>query len=71
MNTCLCADPVCRLLGCKAQQQRLGAGFFKEPKYNTAQQEPADDGKTYPAPRPLTEADVRRIVREEMQKAFK
>lgn len=52
---CCCANPSCMVNGCQqARALRENAAFTNPPL-----------GKTYPAA-PLTEEDVRRILREEL-----
>jgi len=70
MQACMCASEMCKLFGCQdeAAKRRQFAPFAIPiapiPPTNPGAMLP---GKTYVAPE-LTEADVRRIVREELAK---
>lgn len=65
-RVCNCANPDCMANGCILERSKPAPALFP-PIYLAPQDDRPFPGATF-LPMPLTEADVRRIVREELTK---
>lgn len=77
-TVCHCADPACRVNGCTVQRSQRAAWLYADPLEGDPRYECPQLPElrvlppiTFtPAP-PLSEADLRRIVREEVERALR
>jgi hypothetical protein len=67
---CMCADPACRLYGCKtsSKPQYQYPGTVTVPSPTSAPGLPFTFTPDHGVAAPLTDEDVRKIVREELRK---
>lgn len=66
MTTCMCSRPDCKALGCRQQRNAWRAYGWPQP-FDYAPPDPNRFGQAQVL-KPLTEDDVRRIVREELKR---